>query len=47
VALVGDEDRAGFVRRVEEAGSSRTILVGIDVGKFAALALSLMVAVSY
>jgi transposase len=39
VALVGGEDRASFVRLVEEVGSSRTILVGIDVGKFAALAL--------
>lgn len=39
MALVGGEDRAGFVRLVEEVGSSRTILVGVDVGKFAALAL--------
>ena len=39
MALVDGEDRVGFLRLVDEVGASRTILVGIDVGKFAALAL--------
>jgi hypothetical protein len=39
VAFVGGEDQAGFCRLVEEAGATRTVLVGIDVGKFEALAL--------
>ena len=39
VAFVGGEDQAGFVRLVEEAGATRTVLVGTDVGKFEALAL--------
>ena len=39
VAFVGGEDQAGFMRLVEEAGTTRTVLVGIDVGKFEALAL--------
>jgi transposase len=39
MAFVGGEDQAGFCRLVEEAGATRTVLVGIDVGKFEALAL--------
>jgi transposase len=39
VAFVGGEDQAGFLRLVEEAGATRAVLVGIDVGKYDALAL--------
>lgn len=39
MAFVGGEDQAGFLRLVEEAGATRTVLVGVDVGKFDALAL--------
>lgn len=39
MAFVGGEDQAGFLRLIEVAGASRTVLVGIDVGKSAALAL--------
>ncbi len=39
VGFVGGQDQAGFLRLVEEAGATRTVLVGIDVGKFEGLAL--------
>lgn len=39
MAFVGGEDQAGFLRLVEEAGATRTVLVGVDVGKYDALAL--------
>lgn len=39
MAFVGGEDQADFVRLVEEAGATRTVLVGVDVGKYDALAL--------
>lgn len=39
MAFVGGEDQAGFLRLVEGAGATRTVLVGIDVGKHDALAL--------
>jgi transposase len=39
VVFVGGENQAGFLRLVEGAGATRTVLVGIDVGKFDALAL--------
>ena len=35
----GGEDQAGFLGLVEEVGASRTVLVGIDVGKVEALGL--------
>jgi hypothetical protein len=38
--MVGGEDRAGFVRLVEEAGATRTVLVGVDVGKHDALTVA-------
>jgi transposase len=39
VAFVGGEDRAVFLRLMDEVGATRTVLVGIDVGKYEALAL--------
>jgi hypothetical protein len=39
VVFVGGEDQAGFVRLVEEVGATRAVLVGVDVGKFEALAV--------
>lgn len=39
MAFVGGREQARFVRVVEAAGASRTVLVGIDVGKHEALAL--------
>ena len=39
MAFVGGVDQAGFMRIIEESGAIRTVLVGIDVGKFEALAL--------
>lgn len=39
MAFVGGEDQAAFQRLVGEVGATRTVLVGIDVGKYDALAL--------
>lgn len=39
MAFVGGEDQAEFLRLVDVAGATRTVLVGIDVGKHDALAL--------
>lgn len=37
--FVGGEGQAGFLRVMDRAGPARTLLVGVDVGKFDALAL--------
>lgn len=39
MAFVGGREQSRFVQLVEAAGASRTVLVGIDVGKHEALAL--------
>ncbi len=39
MAFVGGEDQAAFLRLVNEVGATRTVLVGIDVGKHDALGL--------
>ncbi|WP_164519786.1 IS110 family transposase, partial [Nocardioides ferulae] len=39
MAFVGGEDQAAFQQLVNEVGATRTVLVGIDVGKYDALAL--------
>lgn len=39
MAFVGGEDQAAFLRLVDVAGATRTVLVGIDVGKHDALAV--------
>lgn len=39
MGFVGGEEQGEFLRLMERAGPSRTVLVGIDVGKFDALAL--------
>jgi transposase len=39
MGFVGGVEQAGFVRSMERAGPARTVLAGIDVGKFEALAL--------
>lgn len=39
MAFVGGEDQAAFQRRVKQVGAARSVLVGIDVGKYDALAL--------
>lgn len=39
MTFVGGEDQAAFQRLVNEVGAIRTVLVGVDVGKYDALAL--------
>ncbi|HLN78102.1 MAG TPA: hypothetical protein VK204_13720 [Nocardioidaceae bacterium] len=39
MVLVGGEGQAAFLGLMSEAGATRTVLVGIDVGKHAALGL--------